>query len=194
MIFTTGLRRLASAAAAAAFLLAAPNAFGQEVADSHLKAARAAIDAINATDDFDFILPSIAKTIKTDLIQRNPDLQTLIIQTVDEESLALVSRRVDLENEVALTYARSFSEADLTAIAAFYNSDAGKKLLANGPIVSREMTKAVEIWERGLGRDLSAAVAAKLTSVVGAMAPADPTAVLPGGTTGTTGTTDGSSQ
>ncbi|MBX3578142.1 MAG: DUF2059 domain-containing protein [Rhizobiaceae bacterium] len=191
MTFTTGLRRLASAAAAAAFLLAAPHAFAQDIAESHLKAARAAVDAINATDDFDDILPAIAKTIKSDLIQQNPDLQALILQTVDEQAILMVPRRVDLEKEIALAYARSFSEADLNTIATFYNSETGKKLLANGPIVTRETNKAVEIWERGIARDLALAVGQKLETIVGAMAPADPASLLPGGAT--TGTTTGTS-
>ena len=34
---------------------------------------------------------------------------------------------------------------ELNDIAAFYNSDAGKKLLADGPIVTRELVKAADI-------------------------------------------------
>ena len=49
-----------------------------------------------------------------------------------------------------------FSEADLNAIAEFYNSDAGKKLISDGPIVTRELFKAADIWQRGIARDLAA--------------------------------------
>lgn len=171
MTFSIGFRRFASAAAAAAFLIATP-VFAQEVSPEQLKAARSAVDALNMTDNFDAILPNIATQIKTDLIQRNPDMEALIIQTVDEETLAMVSRRGDLEKEIATVYAKSFSEAELNAIAQFYNSDAGKKLLSQGPIAVRDTQQAVEIWQRGILRDLGQAVGDKLTKVVGAMAPA----------------------
>ena len=73
-------------------------------------------------------------------------------------------RRTDLEKEAALAYARVFSEEDLNAIAAFYNSEAGKKLLSDGPIVTRELFKAADIWQRGVARDLAQSVGAKLAA------------------------------
>ena len=115
-----------------------------------------------ATEDFDKILPQAAAALKQELIQKNPDLQELIIKTVDEETFALVPRRTDLEKEAALAYARVFSEEDLNAIATFYNSNAGKKLLSDGPIVTRELFKAADIWQRGVGRDLAQSVGTKL--------------------------------
>ena len=148
---------------------------------SHLKAARAAVAAIRATEDFDRILPQAAAALKQELIQKNPDLQAIIIKTVDEETFALVPRRGDLEKEAALAYARVFSEEDLNAIATFYNSDAGKKLISDGPIVTRELLKAADIWQRGVARDLAQAVGTKLAAVVKSQAP-DPAAPAPDAT------------
>ena len=170
-------RALSAVSAAVAIALvsfAAPAIAQEAVADSHLKAARAAVSAIRATEEFDRILPQAAAALKTELIAKNPDLQEIIVQTVDEEALALAARRTDLEKEAALAYARVFSEEDLSAIAAFYTSDTGKKLLGSGPIVTRELFKAAEIWQRGVARDLSQNVGAKLAAVIKSQAP-DPT-------------------
>ena len=71
-----------------------------------------------------------------------------------------------------------FSEQDLTAIADFYNSDTGKKLLADGPLVTRELFKAADIWQRGIARDLPQAVGAKIAAIVKSQAP-DPAAPRP---------------
>lgn len=142
----------------------------QEVSDSHLKAARAAIAAIRATDSYDSILPQAAQALKADLIRQNPDIEALITSTVDEKAIALAGRRTDLEREAALIYARSFSEAELNGIASFYNSEAGKKLLSEGPVVSRELVKAVNIWQNGVARDLAKEVGAHLNQVMGAKA------------------------
>ena len=92
----------------------------------------------------------------------------MITSKVDEKALELASRRADLEKEAALAYARVFSEEDLHAIASFYTSPTGLKLLADGPIVTREVMKAADIWQRGVARDLAQNVAGALKDKVGA--------------------------
>ena len=100
-------------------------------------------------------------------------MQEVITQTVDEKTLALAARRADLEKESALAYAKAFSEQNLNDIAAFYNSEAGKKLIESGPIASRELVKAAEIWQNGIARDLAEQVGEKLKAVIGTKAPAE---------------------
>lgn len=159
-------RRALALLAASAFLAAAPVAGAQEISEPHLQAARAAIDAINATDQYDMIIPQAAQALMQELIQQNPDLQEVVIATVREKALALSSRRADLEKEAALAYARAFTEDELEAISAFYGSEPGKKLLRTGPIVARELVKAAEIWQRGVARDLAVEVGKHLEQVV----------------------------
>ena len=93
----------------------------------------------------------------------------------------MAARRADLEREAALAYARVFPEADLNAIATFYNSEPGKKLLKDGPIVTREVIKAAEIWQRGVARDLAGEVGKQLHQVVGAQAKPNTAATTPEG-------------
>jgi hypothetical protein len=189
MILKSRVSRLLSAAMACVFLAFAAPALAEDenISDSHLAAARAVVAAIHATDEFDKILPQAAAALKQTLIQKNPDLQDIIIKTVDDETIALVARRADLEKEAALAYARAFSEPDLTAIAAFYNTDAGKKLLTDGPIVTRELFKAADIWQRGIARDLAQNVGAKMDAIIKSQAP-NPAAPQPGTDTAAPGT------
>jgi uncharacterized protein len=176
MILKSRLRAVCAAMAFAFLAIAAPATAQEEnISEAHLKAARAAVAAIRATEDFDRILPQAAAALKAELIQKNPDLQEVIIKTVDEETLVLAARRADLEKEAALAYARVFTEADLTAIAEFYNTDTGKKLLSDGPIVTRELFKAADIWQRGIARDLAQNVGAKIAAIIKSQAP-DPAA------------------
>ena len=89
------------------------------------------------------------------------------------------------EREAALAYARVFTEAELNEIAAFYNTTAGKKLISDGPIVTRQVLEAAEIWQTGIGRDLAEAVAKEIESKVAVDTPAaDPTSpvITPEGT------------
>lgn len=152
-------RNWIAAGAVATAIVISHAAVAQEISDAHLKAARAAVAAIQATGDFDDILPQSAFALKNQLIQQNPDLQDLIEATVNEKALAMSARRADLEKEAATAYAKVFPEEDLNAIATFYTSPAGKKLLADGPIVTREVLKAADIWQRGIARDLAQEVA-----------------------------------
>ena len=157
------LPRLAVLAGAFAVLLAVQPASAQDVSDSHIAAARSAIAALKATDQFDGILPQAAQALKGELIQKNPNLQADIIEIVDQVAITLASRRGDLEREAALAYARVFTEPELNEVAAFYQSTAGQKLLTDGPTVMRDVFRAVEIWQNGIARDLAQQVSAELT-------------------------------
>ena len=145
----------------------------QEVTDEQIKTARSAIDAIGATSSFDNILPSLAMRVKSTFVQASPNHEAEINAVVDEQALSLAPRRADLEKEAATIYAKTFTQEELKAIADFYNSAVGKKLLADGPIATREVMKAAEIWAVGVDRDLRAESAKKLNPILGAAASAE---------------------
>lgn len=165
--------------ALSALLLAAtiPAVSAQEVTDEQVKAARATIAALGVTNNFDNILPNLAERLKNTLIQASPNYQELIVTTVDEKAIGLASRRADLENEAATIYAKTFTTEELNAITVFYNSEAGKKLLNVGPIASRELVKAADIWASGVSRDLNVEATQAIDAAVAKLAPAvDPAA------------------
>ena len=154
MVRFSGLGRFASVAVIAGGLFMGVSAQAQEISAEHVQAARAAITALGATDRLDNILPSISERLKAQLIQAYPNLEDKISETVDAEAIKLAPRRGDLEREAALVYAKAFSVEELNAISAFYTSDAGKKLLKDGPIAIRDLMKAAAIWTAGVARDL----------------------------------------
>lgn len=168
MITLAGFGRWAAASIlVSGIALSAAARADDAVSEEQLKAARAAISAVNATAQFDNILPGLAEQLKNQLIQATPNYQSEITSTVDEQALALASRRGDLENEAAAIYAKTFTVEELNAITAFYTSPAGKKLLSDGPIASREMAKAAEIWAAGISRDLASESDKKLEAKIG---------------------------
>ena len=69
-------------------------------------------------------------------------------------AIALAPRRADLENEIARIYAKIFTEQELREIGQFYSSEAGRKLIKQGPQASREMMAAADVWSNGIVRDL----------------------------------------
>ncbi|MBN9270854.1 MAG: DUF2059 domain-containing protein [Mesorhizobium sp.] len=174
MLLNKRVRCLAAAMAASAIVAFSLPALAQDVSESHLKAARAAVAAIHATDPFDSILPQAAAALQEQLIQKKPDMEQMISTTVSEKALGLASRRADLEKEAALAYAKAFSEDELSAIATFYGSEAGKKLLDKGPLVTRDLVKAADIWQNGVARDLAQQVGEALAAAAKTKAPAAP--------------------
>ena len=112
---------------------------------------------------FDLVLPQAAQALEAELVRKNPDMHDLIDKIIEQDALKLAPRRADLEREAATIYAGTFSEDELKAIAAFYTSPAGQKLLAKGDEVSREVLKAADIWQRGIGRDLAQSVSDDLS-------------------------------
>ncbi|MDM9623479.1 DUF2059 domain-containing protein [Rhizobium sp. S96] len=166
MIKFAGLGRFAAATVILSGIALGSAVQAQEASPEQLKAARAAIDAIGATTQFDNILPGLAERLKADLIQDSPNYQDQITAEVDKQALALAPRRADLEKEAALTYAKAFSVEELNAIAAFYSSPVGQKLLKDGPIASRETVKAADIWAQGISRDLQKQTSVELSKVI----------------------------
>lgn len=161
-----GLKRFgAMAALVAAFTVPA---LAQDVTEEHLKSAREAISALKSTDQFDQVIPAAAAQLKVSLIRANGDLEEVISTTVDEQALAIVPRRGDLEREAANIYAKVFTKDELDAITAFYASPAGVKLIENGPLVTRELLKAAEIWSAGVSRDLAEETNKALQAKIGA--------------------------
>ncbi len=169
MTIVLGMRRTALALGfAASIVVASASAYAQEPTEAHLTAAREVITAVGATDVYDAILPAAAQALKTELINKDPNLQDIITATVDETALTLASRRKDLETEAARAYANSFTQEELKAISDFYKSAAGLKFKNEAPIVVREVSKAAQIWQNGVARDLAQEVGKKLSAITDA--------------------------
>ncbi len=139
------------------------SASAQEISEEHLKVAREAIKSIGSTRQLDNILPGMANTAKTGLIQNRPDQQAKITEIVDGAAIELAPRRGDLETEVARIYARIFTIDELQAIGAFYGSETGQKMLKQTPVFVREVDAAARVWSVGLQRDLQESISKKLT-------------------------------
>ncbi|WP_295896089.1 DUF2059 domain-containing protein [uncultured Bartonella sp.] len=174
------IRRLAATLGTVAIFSMGVNlAYADDISEAHLQSAQKAIAAIHATDQFDEFLPSTARDLKDELMRKDPNLANVISDTVDEQAMALVKRRADLEKEAARAYAKHFSQAELDQITAFYTSDTGKKLLTEGPVAVRDILSAYDVWRQGIAQDLAANVGKAMAQKVGTQkraAPAAPTA------------------
>lgn len=142
-------------ALALTFSMLASVSFAQEYSASHIAKAREAIAATRATESFDSILINASGQLKNQLTANSPDQADKIAAVVDEEAIALASRRGDLELEAARIFAGAFSEEELGELATFFSTPTGAKYLSNTPILARELGKAARIWANGITRDLA---------------------------------------
>lgn len=142
------------------------SARAQDVSEAQLAAARDAIAVLSVTDRYDNILPGLAERLKAQFIQASPNFQAQISSVVDQQALALAPRRADLEREAATIYAKSFSIDELKTISTFFKTEAGKKLLNNQPLITRDLVRAAEIWANGISRDLTNQSTEKLRGII----------------------------
>ncbi len=126
----------------------------QEVSQSHLEAALAAVQSAGAARGFDSVLPALAERVKSRLIRVRPDIHQEISATVENVALALAARRADLDRAVATIWARAFTEDELVTIAEFYKSPTGQKFAEIGPTVIQEALQSVESWSTRIGEEM----------------------------------------
>jgi hypothetical protein len=150
------IRTVIAAASLAGLLaagLAAPGV-AQEISESHLAAARAAVTSARTAEGFDNVLPVIADQVQNSLIRQRPDLHAEISDAVNAVAINLAVRRADLDNDVARVWARAFTEEELATITAFYRSPAGQKLAEVGPKVLEETLGVLQGWGDRIGEEL----------------------------------------
>jgi hypothetical protein len=138
----------------AAIALAAGPARADEITPEHLQAALDAVAASHLASNYDNVLPAVSESVQGQLIRLRPDLYQKISEVVQGVALTLVSRRADLNNDVARIWANAFTEDELKAITAFYQSPAGKKFLDLGPKVAADSVNALKGWSDRLTEEL----------------------------------------
>jgi hypothetical protein len=128
--------------------------FAQEFSESHLDAAKRASSNAPISKDLDTVLPLLAQRVQTRLVSLRPDLHAEINETVQNVALELVVRRADLDDAIALAWARIFTEDELEEIAAFYDSPAGIKFVEVGPELGTTTLQTVDNWSSRVGEEL----------------------------------------
>jgi uncharacterized protein len=152
----TQIGNLLRTAAVLAALVAVPASplFAQEISPSQMAAALDVVDATIVNQSLDGQLPSIANDITNRLIRARPDLHQEITDTVQAVALKLAVKRRELDQDIARVYAKTFTEADLKAIAAFLKSPAGQNFQKDGPTVAGGMGQVVQAWSDRVAAEL----------------------------------------
>jgi hypothetical protein len=112
---------------------------------NHLALAREVMLNSGISRSFDAIIPSFADQIRKQAITR-PELQKDLDQVLIALQPELELQKQRMIDIAARTYAAKFSEAELTDIANFFRSAAGKRYVEMQPALLDEMVGAMQNW------------------------------------------------
>jgi uncharacterized protein len=117
---------------------------------------------------FDELLPNIADQAKNAFIRANPQMQLGIIELVDQTALTLVSRRKELDENLAKVWASGFTPEELQELVDFYTSDTGKKYATSYAQLLGVQMAAAQSWARSVSDELTDKVSNELRASVAA--------------------------
>jgi hypothetical protein len=146
------LQRAARPAVIAVLLAAAsPVAQAQQQPSaSSIQAAKQLIAVTGATTLFNPLITGVVEQAKLLYLQQNPALAKDLNEIAIQIRTDLQPRFSELTDEVARQYATRFTEQELKAILAFYQSPPGKKLLAGQQQVVEASMQFAQDWANKL--------------------------------------------
>src|ERR1700704_6721436 len=120
--------------------------------DSHLASALDFLEATNAKANMAAVIDSLAPVVLGQIRAQNPNLSDAAIQqflsAFREEMTASLD---DLMKITARIYEQHFTEDELRRLAAFYDTDVGKKYISLVPAIIKESVPIGAAWGREAG-------------------------------------------
>jgi hypothetical protein len=150
--------------AAVAFALAAfgPAAHGQQPSAAAIATAKELVAATKATTVFNPLIAGVVEQAKLLFLQQNPALAKDLNEIAEKMRTDLEPRFSELSDEMAKLYATHFTEAELKAILAFYQSPVGKKVLVEQPTVVDLSMRYAQDWANKLSDQVIAQMRVEL--------------------------------
>jgi hypothetical protein len=138
------------AAVAAALVAFGPAANSQQPSAAAMATAKELIASTGATTVFTPLIAGVVEQAKLLYLQQNPGLSKDLNEIANKMRTDLAPRFAELSDEMARLYATHFTDQELKAILVFYQSPAGKKLLAQQPTVVDDSMKFAQEWANKL--------------------------------------------
>ncbi len=108
--------------------------------------AREVIVMKGANQMFEAVVPGVIEQAKNMFIPTNPQLGSELNEVATLLRKEYETKKSDVLNEVARSYARRFGEQDLKELLAFYKSNLGRKVLAEEPLAIEDSMKRAQEW------------------------------------------------
>ena len=138
------------AAVAVALASFGPAAHGQQPSAAAMATAKELIAFTGSAAVFDPLIAGVVEQAKLLFLQQDPALGKDLNEIASKLRTDLAPRFAELTDEMARLYATHFTEPELKAILAFYQSPVGKKMLAQQPTVVDASMKFAQDWANKL--------------------------------------------
>jgi uncharacterized protein len=157
-----GLKRSVLYALAGCLIAAAAHAQAPAPAPSAgaVAAARELIVVKGGAAMFEPVIPGVIETAKNSLVPTNPNLTKELNDVAAQLRKDYDNKKAELVYEVALIYAKHFTEQELKELVAFYKSPLGQKMLKEEPLALDQGMKRAQDWSQ----DFSEAVLVRIRS------------------------------
>ena len=150
------------AIAAVALAVSSPSAFAQQPSAAAIASGKELVAVTNATALFNPLIAGVIEQAKILYLQQNPALSKDLNEIAEKMRVDLAPRLSEINDEVAKLYAANFTDQELKAIIVFYQSPAGKKLLAEQPKVVDASMKYAQTWANTLSDEVVAKMRVEL--------------------------------
>jgi hypothetical protein len=149
-------RALRVTTVAIALAVSSPVAFAQQTTPAAIAAGKELVAVTGATALFTPLVAGVIEQAKLLYLQQNPGLSKDLNEIADKLRADIMPRLSEINDEVAKLYAANFTEAEIKAILAFYQSPAGKKMLLQQPQVVDSSMKFAQTWANNLSEEVVA--------------------------------------
>ena len=161
------ITRLKAIAAAASLVLAlgfgaAAPALSQEISPEQLALARKYVDLTNKGQIYEAVAAMTAAQTSQLLTQQNPEIGTVIDDTIGQVLETRRGKSGDLFDQIARVYAVTYTAEELQQIITFYETPVGQKLATNAQKVNQDTAKILSVFTQNFGTEFVREVKAKL--------------------------------
>jgi uncharacterized protein len=150
------------AAVAVALVAFGPAAHSQRTSVAAIATAKELVAATKATTVFNPLIAGVVEQAKLLFLQQNPGLAKDLNEIAEKMRTDLAPRMSELSDEMAKLYATHFTEQELKAILAFYQSPVGKKVLVEQPTVVDSSMRFAQDWANKLSDQVIAQMRVEL--------------------------------
>jgi uncharacterized protein len=125
---------------------AAVTAQAQNPTAGAVAAARELIQAKGGAAMFEPAVPGVVESTKNSFLPTNPNLSRELNDVAAQLRREYEAKKAELVYEVAIVYAKHFTEQELKDLVVFYRSPLGQKMLKEEPAALDESFKRAQDW------------------------------------------------
>jgi uncharacterized protein len=121
---------------------------------ARLAAAKDMMEASRVDKQFEQVIPLLLDRLKESFRTIAPDKRGVIDGVFEQMQSKFISRRAELLDEIAAVYAQKLEAAEMKAVAEFYRSPVGSRLIDAQPQIMQESIMAGQRWGQRIGREI----------------------------------------